>query len=256
GAPGGVLTEVAIFSGPLAGAYNMQQDASIRIQSDQHEDGLGSGWVSEDLDGNGQLDIVVSAPGYLRDGIATGTVFMFRDIQAGSLQLSDADTQWWGEGEIYMGDTVALADDQEGDGSPDLWIGAWDNLNGDVTCSLRRISSSAPNGLVADHSIVTVLGGYGGTRALAEDLNLDGSSDLVLGNSEGSGNLFLFYGPMLGTVDTTAADAWYGGEFGIGGYNPILAGDTDGDGNLEVASGAAPENNYSGAVVLLEVEVW
>ena len=95
-----------------------------------------------------------------------------------------------------------------------------------------------------------------GTRALAEDLNLDGSSDLVLGNSEGSGNLFLFYGPMLGTVDTTAADAWYGGEFGIGGYNPILAGDTDGDGNLEVASGAAPENNYSGAVVLLEVEVW
>ena len=155
-----------------------------------------------------------------------------------------------------MGDTITLADDQEGDGRPDLWISAWDNLSGGDTCSLRRISSSAPSGLVADHSLVTVLGGYAGTPALSADLNLDGSSDLVLANQEGSGNLFLFYGPLLGTVDTTAADAWHSGELGIGYYSPILAGDTDGDGNLEVASGATVENNYSGSVVLLEVEVW
>jgi len=254
--PLGTLPEVGIINGPLSGDYNLQQDATIRILSDQHEDGLGSGWVSEDLDGNGQIDIVVSAPAHTRDGIATGTIFVFEDIQAGSLQVSDADTQWWGEGEIYMGDTITLADDQEGDGRPDLWISAWDNLSGGDTCSLRRISSSAPSGLVADHSLVTVLGGYAGTPALSADLNLDGSSDLVLANQEGSGNLFLFYGPLLGTVDTTAADAWHSGELGIGYYSPILAGDTDGDGNLEVASGATVENNYSGSVVLLEVEVW
>ena len=256
GAPAGTLTEVGILSGPLAGDYNIQQDANVRILSDQGQDGLGSGWVTEDLDGNGQMDVVVSAPAYLRDSIANGVVCVFRDVQTGTLQLSDADTQWWGEGESYMGDSLAVADDQDGDGSPDLWVGAGDNLGGDSTSTLRRISSNSPSGLVADHSLVTVLGGYGGSRLLAADLNLDGSSDLVLGNLESGGNLFLFYGPLLGTVDTTAADAWYTGEHGIGYYNPTLAGDTDGDGNLEIGAGAEVENSYTGAVVLLEVEVW
>jgi hypothetical protein len=50
-------------------------------------------------------------------------------------------------------------------------------------------------------------------------------------------------------------DAWYWGPDGLGG-SVSLAGDTDGDGNPEIVVGAASADNFTGEVLLLEIQIW
>ena len=158
-----------------------------------------------------------------------------------------------------VGIGLALVEDEDGDGEPDLWVGAQDEPAGPYTGSIRRMSLDTSSGSVLDRAFVTVVTEGPCCQFLSVDMNLDDSSDLIVGESMmlGSdyGRVSLLYGPLAGTLSISAADAWYSGMDGVG-LRPAVAGDTDGDGNLEIVTGAQDENNHDGAVVLLEIEVW
>ena len=257
-APLGAVFELSIFTGPLSGDYDFRSDAALRLVGETYLDGMGSTLVVEDVDGNGLADLVTSALGRSRDGGMAGEVYLYRDVQPGVLHGVDADVTWWGEGDSEVGAGLELVEDQDGDGEPDLWVGARDESSGTYSGSIRRMSMDAASGPVLDRTFVTVLADTC-CSFLTGDLNLDGTSDLVVAQpwqvGGGLGRISLLYGPLAGTLSVSAADAWYSGLDGAGS-SIALAGDTDADGNLEIVTGSPNANNSDGGVVLIEFEVW
>ena len=255
----GAVPEVSIFPGPIAGSYDYRADATVRLVGEGYLEGPGADLIVEDLDGNGMADLLTSDVYRQRDGETTGEVYLYRDVQPGVLYGSDADVTWWGEGNSMVGAGLELAEDQDGDGEPDLWVGALDEVAGPSTGSIRRMSLDVSSGSVLDRAFVTVVTEGSLCQFFSEDMNLDLRSDLILGEctmfGTDYGRVSLLYGPLAGTLSISAADALYSGMDGVG-INPMVAGDTDGDGNLEIVTGAPDENNHDGAVVLLEIEVW
>ena len=157
-----------------------------------------------------------------------------------------------------MGQALALGEDAGGDGYPDLWVSAYDQLAGPNTSSVRRMSMDSPSGLVTDYSPVTITA-FQYVRLVAADLNLDGTDDLVLSDGEltgtTQGKVHVFFGPMGGSYSASAADAWFEGEDGLSYPSMAFVGDTDGDNSMEVAIGVNVADG-NGAVVFLEFDAW
>jgi Putative metal-binding motif/FG-GAP repeat len=259
GAPYGSVGEIGFFHGPLSGSLAFS-DAALRLTGEQNGDLMGLSLVTEDLDGSGLPDVVVGAHYLEEGGHRTGKVYLLSDPGDGSLSVADADRSWWGVGDAQVGYPLVGTQDEAGDGYGDLWVGASDDLTGQGSGSMYRLSSNMPGGRLIDRASVLVLGGGSCCfDAIVEDFNIDGTDDLVIGSMLQSGNsqgyVALFYGPLAGTVDYTAADAWYMGEDSVG-YSLAFAGDTDGDGNREILAGAPYADANAGAAVLLEIEVW
>jgi hypothetical protein len=184
---------------------------------------------------------------------------LFQDVTGGSYTSDEADTTWYGEGRAKMGITLDLGEDAAGDGYPDLWVGAYDQLAGASSSTLRRMSLDSPVGLVNDYSPVTITtSGY--PSLVVADLNLDGTDDLVIRDAEsradGNGKVHVFFGPMGGTYSASAADAWFAGEWSLGTSPIAFVGDTDGDNSMEVAVGVPDADNSTGALVFLEFDAW
>ena len=83
--------------------------------------------------------------------------------------------------------------------------------------------------------------------ASAGDVNQDGIDDIIIGaphfplKSQGPGRAYVFYGPVLGTLNAGSADAILFGE-GINdsfGTSVTPAGDVNGDGIADAVVGAA-----------------
>jgi glycosylphosphatidylinositol phospholipase D len=138
-----------VYTGPLAGELDYNQDVWLSLTGGD-EDYFGDQAIFADVDGNGVMDVVTSAPDYITNSQKAGRVYLFRDVGGGSYTADEADTTWYGEGFVQMGLTLDLGEDAAGDGYPDLWVGAWDELAGAGSTSLRRMSLDSPAGLVND----------------------------------------------------------------------------------------------------------
>ena len=100
-------------------------DAQLYGEGDNHFAGrtvAGPG----DLDGDGYDDIFVGADGEDSTASGNGAAYLWRGpVPAGTRDLSGADTKFVGEtGLDYLGRSVSRAGDVNGDGSPDLLMGA------------------------------------------------------------------------------------------------------------------------------------
>jgi hypothetical protein len=92
-----------------------------------------------DINGDGLSDILIGAPGYDNDQMGEGRAWVYlgfsaqlRDPQHAALAIAPA---WVGEGNLasaYFGTAVASAGDVNGDGFPDLLIGAAGFTNGEI----------------------------------------------------------------------------------------------------------------------------
>jgi FG-GAP repeat protein len=201
-----------------------------------------------DLDGNGVPDLLVGAPGDNDGGNNRGALwvlfFATDDTVLGAQRISQ--TQGGFGGTLTNGDafgaSLARMGDMDGDGKPEVAVGASAVLNGEVW-----MLSLAPDG-TAGRTVLTQSFSSTGAHSLLNlgDLDHDGVSDLAVGtlvnlpagpdsvhilrlNADGSVKATtVLPEPTLPTVGLVR------GDFGAALTSP---GDTDGDGNLDLAVG-------------------
>jgi hypothetical protein len=137
-----------------------------------------------DLDADGQNDIVVTAP-YADQGVADrGFVRMYSGA-FGYPQLG----QYWGAGACALGRSLAGGADCDGDARPDLVVGAFKSDAGTlagkavVLSSSRIIQNTPPFEIytLAPASVGYGAAQFGASVAVASDLNLDGTADILVG---------------------------------------------------------------------------
>ena len=145
-----------------------------------------------------------------------------------SMDLSAADAILEGSAPSgSLGEVHAMAQgDVDGDGLADVIVGAFGASR--AYALFAPVSGDVPTS-TADITVAGPAGSALGTGLGAEDTDLDGRGDLMVG-AYTTGEVVLFYSPAAGSYDTTAADATFSGTrgtyFGIGAAQGDLNGDT------------------------------
>ena len=111
-----------ILFGPVTGDVNAGADADLRVL-DSSSLGL-SDVQGADLDGDGTADLVLSTAAESTMADRAGGVFVHLGPWTKDVELTDADLTILGETEAAnLGGEVAILDDADGDGQPDLLVG-------------------------------------------------------------------------------------------------------------------------------------
>ncbi len=204
-----------------------------------------------DLDGDGLHDLVLGSPGNDDFEASAGAVWVHYGDAGGfasSLAASDLDACLQGSTTFdFFGEGVESIGDLDGDGHPDLGVGAvgFDGAAGPTTGALYVLGGGAArwSGTLSASALArariegaATLDGLGEGVAGA-DFDGDGLGDLVVGN-DGSdaaylngGQVALFYGPVSGILSTTDAPVWIDGPVGAANFGRQLrTGDLNGDG--------------------------
>ena len=212
----------------------------------ENYDHFGTSLASADFDSNGVKDLVVSAPGN-----GTGSLsIVYLNPDGTQKNLNIMDLSMFNNLDSFMFGTALAADDFDGNGVPDLAIGAPGDSNG---AGIVHVAYLHSNGTVKSSVNIpnsnTTADAFG-TSLAAGDFDGDGVLDLAIGapgEDNDAGAVHVAYLHSNGTVKSlvnmansnTTADA-----FGTS----LAAGDFDGDGVLDLAIGAPGEDNDAGAV--------
>ncbi len=260
------------------GRVDLLTQANVRIDGAATNDF--SGWsVADvgDVNGDGRPDITIGAPSagnnartdsgstYVIYGQATPTTIDLNALGTAGYRIDGGAT---GD---QSGVSVAGAGDVNGDGRPDIAIGApsADNNNRPISGSTYVIYGSAAPTTIDLNALGTA--GYridgaatndrsGSSVAGAGDVNGDGRADITIGapfadnnNRPSSGSTYVIYGSAAPTtIDLNALgtagyriDGAATGDFS--GYSVAGWGDTNGDGRADLVIGAPVSGNNNRA---------
>ena len=193
-----------------------------------------------DVNGDGTPDLIVGAPLDDNNGEDSGSVRILSGSDASVLYSFDGDNEGG-----QFGFSVSGAGDVNGDGTPDLIIGApFDPNNGISTGSARVLSGS-------DGSILYTFYGdslgdrFGWSVSGGGDVNGDGTPDLIVGapRNNNSGDLSGTTRVLSGS-DGSVLYNFDGNSSGDSfGQSVSNAGDVNGDGRADVIVGAPLDDN-------------
>jgi hypothetical protein len=218
-----------------------------------------------DTDGDGLDDLAVGAYGTDLGDPMAGTAYLFRAPIVGTVAASAADARrYGGERSSWAGFGVSNGGDVDGDGLSDFFVGAIgvDGV-GNYAGAAYLVSGPATGDAVlgADATLLGVAGYEHVGRALVVgDFDSDDYADVAIagdGVSYGTaGAVWVAYGPLSGVTSVDDLDTLATGEarYDHAGLALAAPGDTDGDGYVDLAVGAAENdtsNTDAGAIYLL-----
>lgn len=193
-----------------------------------------------DIYEDGYATQIVGAPG--ADG-GNGAAYIYG---GGPRSLDVTYTILTGEGGEF-GSSVAAAGDVNGDGVPDLIIGAPNYSGGYGRVYLFYGGSSLWSTPAAEADVILtsddLFQRFGVSVSTAGDVNGDGFADVIVGSStwnETIGRAYIFYGgPNLYSKPAAEADVILSGEsyWNFFGNSVAAAGDVNGDGRADVIVG-------------------
>jgi len=226
-----------------------------------------------DVDGDGYDDILVGTKGDDTAGSGAGVAWLlYGPVPAGTASLASLGVGLTGElAGDYAGCAVAGAGDVDGDGAPDLLIGAIGEDTGGTSAGAAYLVLGAPVAGGLSGAAQKLVGAETGGRAGwdldgAGDLDGDGLSDLIVaapyvdGADTDTGAVYLLLAsslPLDGSdVGLGTADAVLTGSLWdeLAGSSVAGAGDVDADGYADVVIGSPGESTLgtaAGAAYLL-----
>ncbi|MCU0230737.1 MAG: FG-GAP-like repeat-containing protein [Acidobacteria bacterium] len=214
--------------------------------------GDGFGWSvagAGDVDGDGFSDVIVGARRGDNGEGDEGRAFVFHGWSLGL----EAAPSWTAEGNqagAYFGAAVASAGDVNGDGYSDVVVGApyFDAGQADegrAFVFLGSASGLAPSPVwTAEADLANAWFGF--SVAGAGDVNGDGFTEVLVGapyyeragTVVDEGAIFVFHGAGGGPVAAPSFEDFGGAAHSGLGYSVASAGDIEGDGYADIASGA------------------
>lgn len=232
-----------------------------------------------DLDSSGTPDLVVGARGSDGNGVDRGAVWVLFLAPGGtvlsSVRIGEGSGGFTGQldDEDGFGSAVASLSDLDGDGRPELFVGApLDDDGGADTGAVWRMSLQT-SGLVAGVAkwslgspglpLIAPGEGWGAALAAAGDLNDDGTPDLLIGaprGDDGGVGIHANRGAVHVLMLTPAITVLHHRKISDteGGFEGTLidassfgaavaaVGDVDGDGRIELAVGAVGDHPTTG----------
>ena len=246
---------VYLMTGPITGDVSVA-DAQATLSGEADYDYLGREISSGDFDGDGTPDVAVST-------YNTWEVYLHHGLVTGAVTMSDLDVQLTSSATGSFGYSINAESDFNDDGYGDVLVGDIDTsinatndggvyvFHGPITGNLTEADAAATIGGVTDAQYIGEVVSYVG------DLDYDGVDDLGIGNSynsgyaSGGGTVFVFQGPVTGSMTTDDAWAAVHGETSteyVGWPKTGRADDLTGDGYADLLVGAP---YISGAVYVV-----
>ena len=249
-----------LIPGPVAADGSV--GAHQRLLGESASDQLGTSFSARhDLDGDGEADLVAGATGDDDAASSAGAVYV---IPATSTLTGSVGSYGWkliGErANDGFGGSIASLGDLDGDGAPDLAVGAAGADGGGSSAGAAYVFSGPILGdLSAAAADAQLLGekGNDGAETVADggDLDGDGLSELLVGASgsdagiQGGGAVYIVSGPVAGGSLSSAVrikgktkNGAFGLEFATG-----APADLDGDGRDDLALPASADTTYGSA---------
>ncbi|MFN7142901.1 MAG: MopE-related protein [Myxococcota bacterium] len=252
--------------GPFSGERSLGA-AELIVRGEATADSAARGMsAGGDIDGDGLDDLLVSAHYNDAAGAYSGSAYWVRGGTTGTVNLADADGIVTGTtANEFVGDAIAGGGDVDGDGYDDFVVGG-SRYNGYAGAAwLFAGPATGTRTIAAADATVPGLTAYdtvGNTLGDLSDLDGDGFADLVVGalgdytcgSRNGSGSVWVFRGPVAGTLACEHADVVLAGTVYNGRFSQTLAtpGDVDADGVPDLLVGAYLEGagalyRFSGA---------
>jgi hypothetical protein len=226
------------------------------------------GWdveLCEDVDGDGVGEaLVTSRQGDPSPYLVTGPITSGGDIDsiltAGFGRPSSSH---------HFPSSLSCRGDVDGDGLADVLLGAYDDDAFDSNAGVSYLHQGPFSGYIGASAASAQLhgeytdDGSGYVASLDADFDQDGFADIVVGaygsdhNGLSSGTIYVFYGPVSGTVSVADAAVFLAGEASGHGLGETMSakGDIDDDGVSDLLIGASgyslPSESLNGAVYLM-----